>query len=79
MSDTEYFDDFVLAAIARACDRDAGTLGPETSLGELDLDSLRMVGIVSQVEMAFDREFGSEAILGFFTAERVRDLVSLMR
>jgi acyl carrier protein len=71
-------ENVVLSVIARACRCDVATLSSETVLHDLEIDSLKMVSIVSQIEAAYGCEFGTEEIIDFFMAEKIADLIALM-
>jgi acyl carrier protein len=78
MPHTESLDIFVRSAVARACETGSGEVAADARLDDLQIDSLRMVAIASQVEREFDVQFGPQDLLDFFLAERVEDLVTLI-
>ena len=76
--ETASSQEFILSAIAAACQCDVAILRPATAMQDLNIDSLRMVAIVSQVEAQYGRQFGAEEVIDFFMAERICDLMGLM-
>ena len=79
MSQATPLDVFVRSTIARACELGRPDVAPDTPLLDLQIDSLRMVAIVSRVEQEFETRFSPDTILEFFMAEQVEDLIGLMR
>jgi len=72
-------DEFVLSALAKACGGEPGSIRPESCVLDLGIDSVKMVALVGQVESVFGLRFSTEDILEFFIAERVSDLIAVMK
>jgi acyl carrier protein len=70
---------FVQARLADACRLPLESLGPGTSLLELELDSLTLVAVLTQVEMAYDIELTSEDRLAALEARTLAGLVDGIR
>jgi acyl carrier protein len=73
------FDDFVIFAIAMACQCDPTLISPESSIAELRIDSVKMVSIIGQVEASFGLEVSTEQMLDLFLTEQVRDFIALLK
>jgi acyl carrier protein len=71
-------DSFVRATVARVCEMGDADIEASSRLEDLQIDSLRMVAIASQVEREFAVQFHPEDLLDFFMAERVEDLIQLI-
>jgi acyl carrier protein len=71
-------DSFVCTTVARVCELGDAHIETSARLEDLQIDSLRMVAIASQVEREFDVQFHPEDLLDFFMAERVEDLIRLI-
>lgn len=68
--------ELVCATIALACNRAPADVAPETSLLELDLDSLTLVSVLTQVEAVFELELDADETLALLEAALVSDLVA---
>jgi acyl carrier protein len=66
-------------SIAVACGCEATAIVCDARLSEIGLDSISLVGILAQVEGNFDCEFTVEDMERFGGAERVGDLMMLLR
>jgi acyl carrier protein len=70
---------FVRARLADACRVPLEGLCPDTSLIELDLDSLTLVAVLTQIEMAYDIELTSEERLAALEARTPAELTDGVR
>jgi acyl carrier protein len=71
-------DSLVRATVAQVCEMGDAHIEASARLEDLQIDSLRMVAIASQVEREFAVQFRPEDLLDFFLAERVEDLIRLI-
>lgn len=67
---------FVTVRLAEACGVPVERLTPETSLLELDLDSLTLVSVLTQLEAAYGVELTREAIIAVLEAATAGELVT---
>lgn len=66
---------FVCSTIALACNRDPLTVVPETTMWELNIDSLTFVAVLTQVQAVYEFELGPDTFLILFQADSVAELV----
>jgi acyl carrier protein len=66
---------FVRSSIARTCNVDESTLQAGCRLGDIGLDSLSLVSIVSEIESTYGRTFTMSETLDLMNAATVGDLV----
>lgn len=68
-------EEWLLDALACACQRERTEIGRGTSVWELALDSLTLVSIVAQAEIVFGVELRVEDVEEMLCAARVADLL----
>jgi len=68
--------EFLCAAIAQAANRDPAAIGAATPLLDLDLDSLTLVSVLSQIEAVYGIELEPEEIMSMLEASRIGDLAA---
>jgi acyl carrier protein len=69
-------DEFVCSTMAVACRREPGDVTLETQLFDLDMDSLTLVAVLTQVEAVYDIQLTPADMLKFIEAARVGEIVS---
>ena len=73
---TSSIEQFVAQTIAVACRTDPARIGRDTALLDLQMDSLTLAAVLSQVEAAFAVDFSSSDLLDLLSAANVGDLVA---
>jgi len=76
MSELVGIEEFVCSTLALACNQDRATIHPQTSLFELNLDSLSLVSVLAQVEAVFTVQLTPDEMLRLIGASRIADLVN---
>lgn len=69
---------FVTTRLAEGCRRPIERLRPETPLLELDLDSLTLVAILTQVEAAYNVELTADDLIGALDAHTLASLIDTL-
>jgi acyl carrier protein len=67
---------FVCSTIALACNRDPGSVALDTSLLDLNMDSLTLVSVLAQVEAVYEVSLDTDDVFALIEAARVSDVVS---
>lgn len=67
--------DFVCSTIALASGRERSSVRPETTMIELNMDSLTLVSVLAQVEIVYELELTADDTSMLLEATRVADLV----
>lgn len=67
--------DFICSTLALACNRDADSLTPDTSLYDINVDSLTMVAVLAQAEAVYEIELSPDDTLALLEALSVSDLI----
>ena len=75
-SDAADVGSFVRRTLAAACRVDPASLSDTTSLLELHADSLTLVSVLSQVEVAFAVDFSAKDTADLLAADDVGELVA---
>jgi acyl carrier protein len=71
--------DFVRITLAHACKRPVADVSLQTSMLDLQMDSLTFIAVVSQVEAVYDVQFTEAELVDFFDVAQVGDLVALLQ
>jgi len=72
-------DNFLISTIATTCNVDPSAVELGTRISDLNLDSLGLISIVSQLSITYDVEITADETMEFFEAVRIADVVSLAR
>lgn len=78
MSESPPVEEFVVAAVAAACNLEKAVVTLDTDVLEVGLDSLHLLTLVGQVESTYGCTVTPEQVVGFFDAPCVRDVVRLV-
>lgn len=78
MSESPSVEEFVVSAIAAACNLEKAAVTLDTDVLDVGLDSLHLLTLVGQVESTYGCEVTPEQMVGFFDAPCVRDVVRLV-
>jgi acyl carrier protein len=70
--------DILCSTIALVCNKEVSEVSPDTLLGELNMDSLAFVSVLSHIEGIYDMEFNMDEVLDFMGADNIADLVDLV-
>ena len=71
-------EEFVTAMIATACHVDRALLNSETSMRDVDLDSLNLISIATQVAMMYEVEVTADDTLDLVQAPCLGDLIKVI-
>jgi acyl carrier protein len=71
--------EFVVATISAACGVEPATVGPDTNLDELGLDSLGVAALAAHIEAAYGCVIGPIQLSELIAALVVGDLVAIVR
>jgi acyl carrier protein len=70
--------DFVLSAVAQACNVGRDTLHDASTLTDIGMTSLSVSSLVALIEARYDIRLGNDAITGLYEAPSLRELVALV-
>jgi acyl carrier protein len=79
MDRDEALDEFIMAMIASATNSDRKLLAPSMLVSEAGIDSLNLMAIIAQVDAQYGFGFTALQIEQMFAAEKIADVISLMR
>jgi len=68
--------DFVASAIASICEIDKSEIAYNTNLLDLQMDSLSLVALVSQLEAAYEVQFSADDVMELLEPARFADLLT---
>lgn len=71
-------DDFILTAVADACNVEPSRVHSATTLAEIGFDSLSAASLAFQVESRFGVELGQENVVQLYEASSVGDVIGLI-
>ena len=75
--DKSALQDIVIAAIARAVNRPQESVTPSSTFEELELDSLGIASVISEVEDVFGLQLDPDQLMEFLSVKTVKDLVAV--
>jgi len=69
--------DVVIAAIARAVNRPLESVSPDSTFQELELDSLGIASVISEVEDVFGLQLDPDQLMEFLAVKTVKDFLAV--
>jgi acyl carrier protein len=74
-----HLNEFVLSAVAIACNIDESVLTLDTYLDEVGLDSLSLMAIIARIEASYGCRFEPQDAIAVFQAERMHDVAAIVQ
>jgi acyl carrier protein len=72
-------ESFLISAIATTCNVDPGSVGLQTRIADLGMDSLGLISMVSQIGVVWSVEISADETMEFLEVARVEDFLVLAR